>query len=152
VAQVTYELEELRRCGGATATWPLPGADVKDGEQAVSVTKEIAPLLKGTRRSCPPATASHMGARWKKAAKRTISAAVALVMVLTIPLIRTLRCSFSKMAMVFSPRRSAHRCRGGAARSAPPLGFVATGHHRAGRMISATRHPDRPAHRDGRGP
>ena len=54
VAKVKYELEEpvlWRRNRDMAIT---VRADVKDGEQGVSVTKEIDPLLKDIEASCPP--------------------------------------------------------------------------------------------------
>jgi multidrug efflux pump subunit AcrB len=78
-------------------------ADVKDGEQAVSVTKEIAPLLKGIEARLPAGYRVDMGGAVEESdtANKAL-AAVAPVMVLTILLILMLQLqSFSKMAMVF---------------------------------------------------
>ena len=103
VAKVKYELEEpvlWRRNRDMAIT---VRADVKDGEQAVSVTKEIAPLLKGIEAKLPAGYRVDMGGAVEESdtANKAL-AAVAPVMVLTILLILMLQLqSFSKMAMVF---------------------------------------------------
>ena len=103
VAKVKYELEEpvlWRRNRDMAIT---VRADVKDGEQAVSVTKEIAPQLKGIEAKLPAGYRVDMGGAVEESdtANKAL-AAVAPVMVLTILLILMLQLqSFSKMAMVF---------------------------------------------------
>jgi multidrug efflux pump len=103
VAKLKYELEEpvlWRRNRDMAIT---VRADVKDGEQAVSVTKEIAPLLKGIEARLPAGYRVDMGGAVEESdtANKAL-AAVAPVMVLTILLILMLQLqSFSKMAMVF---------------------------------------------------
>jgi multidrug efflux pump subunit AcrB len=103
VAKVKYELEEpvlWRRNRDMAIT---VRADVKDGEQAVSVTKEIAPLLKDIEAKLPAGYRVDMGGAVEESdtANKAL-AAVAPVMVLTILLILMLQLqSFSTMAMVF---------------------------------------------------
>jgi len=103
VAKVKYELEEpvlWRRNRDMAIT---VRADVKDGEQAVSVTKEIDPLLKDIRAALPAGYRVDVGGAVEESdtANKAL-AAVAPVMVLTILLILMLQLqSFSKMAMVF---------------------------------------------------
>jgi multidrug efflux pump subunit AcrB len=103
VAKVKYELEEpvlWRRNRDMAIT---VRADVKDGEQAVSVTKEIDPLLKVIRAALPAGYRVDVGGAVEESdtANKAL-AAVAPVMVLTILLILMLQLqSFSKMAMVF---------------------------------------------------
>jgi multidrug efflux pump subunit AcrB len=103
VAKVKSELEEpvlWRRNRDMAIT---VRADVKDGEQAVSVTKEIAPLLKGIEAKLPAGYRIDMGGAVEESdtANKAL-AAVAPVMVLTILLILMLQLQdFSKMAMVF---------------------------------------------------
>jgi len=103
VAKVRYELEEpvlWRRNRDMAIT---VRADVKDGEQAVSVTKEIAPLLAGIEARLPAGYRVDMGGAVEESdtANKAL-AAVAPVMVLTILLILMLQLqSFAKMAMVF---------------------------------------------------
>jgi multidrug efflux pump subunit AcrB len=103
VAKVKHELEEpvlWRRNRDMAIT---VRADVKDGEQAVSVTKEIAPLLKGIEAKLPAGYRVDVGGAVEESdtANKAL-AAVAPVMVLTILLILMLQLqSFSKMAMVF---------------------------------------------------
>jgi multidrug efflux pump subunit AcrB len=103
VAKVKYELEEpvlWRRNRDMAIT---VRADVKDGEQAVSVTKEIAPLLKGIEAKLPAGYRVDVGGAVEESdtANKAL-AAVAPVMVLTILLILMLQLqSFSKMTMVF---------------------------------------------------
>jgi len=103
VAKVKYELEEpvlWRRNRDMAIT---VRADVKDGEQAVSVTKEIKPLLKDIEAKLPAGYRVDMGGAVEESEKANAAlAAVAPVMVLTILLILMLQLqSFSKMAMVF---------------------------------------------------
>jgi multidrug efflux pump len=103
VAKVKYELEEpvlWRRNRDMAIT---VRADVMDGEQAVSVTNEIAPLLKGIEAKLPAGYRVDMGGAVEESdtANKAL-AAVAPVMVLTILLILMLQLqSFSKMTMVF---------------------------------------------------
>jgi multidrug efflux pump len=103
VAKVKYELEEpvlWRRNRDMAIT---VRADVKDGEQAVSVTKEIDPQLKDIRAALPAGYRVDVGGAVEESdtANKAL-AAVAPVMVLTILLILMLQLqSFSKMAMVF---------------------------------------------------
>ncbi len=103
VAKVKYELEEpvlWRRNRDMAIT---VRADVIDGEQAVSVTKEIAPLLKDIEARLPAGYRVDMGGAVEESdtANKAL-AAVAPVMVLTILLILMLQLqSFSTMAMVF---------------------------------------------------
>ena len=158
VAKVKYGLEEpvlWRRNRDMAIT---VRADVKDGEQAVSVTKEIDPLLKDIRAALPAGYRVDVGGAVEESdTANQALAAVAPVMVLTILLILMLQLqSFSKMAMVFLTA---------------PLGLIGVvaallvfrrparlrgdpGHHRARRDDHAQLgDPDRPgAHRDGRGP
>jgi multidrug efflux pump subunit AcrB len=103
VAKVKYELEEpvlWRRNRDMAIT---VRADVKDGEQGVSVTKEIAPLLKGIEAKLPAGYRIDMGGAVEESDKANAAlVAVAPVMVLTILLILMLQLQdFSKMAMVF---------------------------------------------------
>jgi multidrug efflux pump len=103
VAKVKYELEEpvlWRRNRDMAIT---VRADVKDGEQAVSVTKEIDPLLKDIRAALPAGYRVDVGGAVEESGTANKAlAAVAPVMVLTILLILMLQLqSFSKMAMVF---------------------------------------------------
>lgn len=103
VAKVKYELEEpvlWRRNRDMAIT---VRADVKDGEQAVSVTKEIEPLLKDIEAKLPAGYRVDTGGAVEESEKANAAlAAVAPVMVLTILLILMLQLqSFSKMAMVF---------------------------------------------------
>jgi multidrug efflux pump len=103
VAKTKYELEEpvlWRRNRDMAIT---VRADVKDGEQAVSVTKEIKPLLKDIEAKLPAGYRIDMGGAVEESdtANKAL-AAVAPVMVLTILLILMLQLqSFSTMAMVF---------------------------------------------------
>ncbi|MGO4392984.1 efflux RND transporter permease subunit [Variovorax sp. M-6] len=103
VAKVKYELEEpvlWRRNRDMAIT---VRADVKDGEQAVSVTKEIEPLLKDIEAKLPAGYRVDTGGAVEESEKANKAlAAVAPVMVLTILLILMLQLQdFSKMAMVF---------------------------------------------------
>jgi multidrug efflux pump subunit AcrB len=103
VARVNYDLEEpvlWRRNRDMAIT---VRADVQDGEQAVSVTKEIDPLLNSIRSALPAGYRVDVGGAVEESdtANKAL-AAVAPVMVLTILLILMLQLqSFSKMAMVF---------------------------------------------------
>jgi multidrug efflux pump subunit AcrB len=103
VAKVKYELEEpvlWRRNRDMAIT---VRADVKDGEQAVSVTKEIDPQLKDIRAALPAGYRVDVGGAVEESdtANKAL-ATVAPVMVLTILLILMLQLqSFSTMAMVF---------------------------------------------------
>ena len=66
-----YELEEpvlWRRNRDMAIT---VRADVKDGEQAVSVTKEIDAAAEGHRGELPTGYASTWAAPWKKATRPT---------------------------------------------------------------------------------
>ena len=103
VAKVKYELEEpvlWRRNRDMAIT---VRADVKDGEQGVSVTKEIAPLLKVIEAKLPAGYRIDVGGAVEESDKANEAlVAVAPVMVLTILLILMLQLQdFSKMAMVF---------------------------------------------------
>jgi multidrug efflux pump subunit AcrB len=103
VAKVKYELEEpvlWRRNRDMAIT---VRADVKEGEQAVSVTKEIDPLLKEIRGALPTGYRVDMGGAVEESdTANQALAAVAPVMVLTILLILMLQLqSFSTMTMVF---------------------------------------------------
>lgn len=103
VAKVKYELEEpvlWRRNRDMAIT---VRADVKDGEQPVSVTKEIEPLLKDIEAKLPAGYRVDTGGAVEESEKANMAlAAVAPVMVLTILLILMLQLQdFSKMAMVF---------------------------------------------------
>ncbi|MDN8613648.1 efflux RND transporter permease subunit [Variovorax ginsengisoli] len=103
VAKVKYELEEpvlWRRNRDMAIT---VRADVKDGEQAVSVTKEIEPLLKDIEAKLPAGYRVDTGGAVEESEKANKAlAAVAPVMVLTILLILMLQLQdFSKMATVF---------------------------------------------------
>jgi multidrug efflux pump len=103
VAKIKYELEEpvlWRRNRDMAIT---VRADVKDGEQGVSVTKEIDPLLKEIRAQLPAGYRVDVGGAVEESDKANAAlAAVAPVMVLTILLILMLQLqSFSKMTMVF---------------------------------------------------
>ena len=103
VAKVKYELEEpvlWRRNRDMAIT---VRADVKDGEQGVSVTKEIDPLLKDVRAHLPAGYRVDVGGAVEESDKANQAlAAVAPVMVLTILLILMLQLQdFSKMTMVF---------------------------------------------------
>jgi multidrug efflux pump subunit AcrB len=100
---VKYELEEpvlWRRNRDMAIT---VRADVKDGEQGVSVTKEIDPLLKDIRAALPAGYRVDVGGAVEESDKANQAlAAVAPVMVLTILMILMLQLQdFSKMAMVF---------------------------------------------------
>jgi multidrug efflux pump subunit AcrB len=103
VAHIRYELEEpvlWRRNRDMAIT---VRADVRDGEQAVSVTKEIDPLLKDIRAALPAGYRVDVGGAVEESDKANQAlAAVAPVMVLTILLILMLQLqSFATMAMVF---------------------------------------------------
>jgi hypothetical protein len=78
-------------------------ADVKDGEQAVSVTQEIRPLLKDIEARLPAGYRIDVGGAVEESDKANKAlAAVAPVMIVTILLILMLQLqSFSRMAMVF---------------------------------------------------
>ena len=103
VARVKHELEEpvlWRRNRDMAIT---VRADVKDGEQGVSVTQSIRPLLKDIEATLPPGYRIDVGGAVEESGKaNTALAAVAPVMVLTILLILMLQLqSFSRMWMVF---------------------------------------------------
>jgi multidrug efflux pump subunit AcrB len=103
VAKMKYELEEpvlWRRNRDMAIT---VRADVKDGEQGVSVTKEVDPLLKEIRAKLPAGYRVDVGGAVEESDKANQAlAAVAPVMVLTILLILMLQLqSFSTMTMVF---------------------------------------------------
>jgi multidrug efflux pump subunit AcrB len=78
-------------------------ADVKDGEQAVSVTQEIRPLLKDIEAKLPAGYRIDVGGAVEESDKaNTALVAVAPVMIVTVLLILMLQLqSFSRMAMVF---------------------------------------------------
>ena len=103
VARVRYELEEpvlWRRNRDMAIT---VRADVKDGEQGVSVTQEIRPMLKDIEAKLPFGYRIDVGGAVEESDKANRSlAAVAPVMIVTILLILMLQLqSFSRMAMVF---------------------------------------------------
>jgi multidrug efflux pump subunit AcrB len=103
VARVKYELEEpvlWRRNRDMAIT---VRADVKDGEQAVSVTQEIQPMLKDIEARLPAGYRIDVGGAVEESEKANKAlAAVAPVMIVTILLILMLQLqSFSSMTMVF---------------------------------------------------
>ncbi|HTQ00856.1 MAG TPA: efflux RND transporter permease subunit [Casimicrobiaceae bacterium] len=102
VARVRYELEEpvLRRRNRDMAI--TVRADVKDGEQGVSVTKEIVPQLQGIEAKLPSGYRIDVGGAVEESDKaNTALAAVFPVMLVTILAILMLQLqSFSKMFMV----------------------------------------------------
>jgi multidrug efflux pump len=103
VARVKSELEEpvlWRRNRDMAIT---VRADVKDGEQAVSVTQEIVPLLKEIEAKLPIGYRIDVGGAVEESDKANKAlAAVAPVMIVTILLILMLQLqSFSSMTMVF---------------------------------------------------
>jgi multidrug efflux pump len=103
VARVRYELEEpvlWRRNRDMAIT---VRADVKDGEQGVTTTQEIRPLLKPIEAKLPPGYRIDVGGAVEESdiANRAL-AAVFPVMLLTILTILMLQLqSFSRMFMVF---------------------------------------------------
>jgi multidrug efflux pump subunit AcrB len=103
VAHVRYELEEpvLHRRNRDMAI--TVRADVKDGEQGVSVTQDIQPMLKGIEAKLPSGYRIDVGGAVEESVKANQAlAAVAPVMIVTILLILMLQLqSFSLMAMVF---------------------------------------------------
>ena len=103
VARVKSELEEpvlWRRNRDMAIT---VRADVKDGEQGVSVTQEIRPLLKEIEAKLPSGYRIDVGGAVEESDKANRAlAAVAPVMIVTILLILMLQLqSFSRVAMVF---------------------------------------------------
>jgi multidrug efflux pump subunit AcrB len=103
VARVSYELEEpvlWRRNRDMAIT---VRADVKDGEQGVSVTQAIRPLLKGIEAKLPFGYRIDVGGAVEESEKANRAlAAVAPVMLITILTILMLQLqSFSLMSMVF---------------------------------------------------
>jgi multidrug efflux pump subunit AcrB len=78
-------------------------ADVKDGEQGVSVTQEIRPMLKDIEARLPPGYRIDVGGAVEESAKANAALmAVAPVMLITILAILMLQLqSFSSMSMVF---------------------------------------------------
>lgn len=103
VARVTYELEEpvlWRRNRDMAIT---VRADVKDGEQGVSVTQEIRPMLKDIEAKLPFGYRIDVGGAVEESDKANKAlAAVAPVMLLTILTLLMLQLqSFSLMTMVF---------------------------------------------------
>ena len=103
VARVRYELEEpvlWRRNRDMAIT---VRADVKDGEQGVSVTQEIRPMLNDIEAKLPFGYRIDVGGAVEESDKANRSLlAVAPVMIVTILLILMLQLqSFSRMAMVF---------------------------------------------------
>jgi multidrug efflux pump len=103
VARVRYELEEpvlWRRNRDMAIT---VRADVKDGEQGVSVTQEIRPMLKDIEAKLPFGYRIDVGGAVEESDKANRSlAAVAPVMIVTILLLLMLQLqSFSRMTMVF---------------------------------------------------
>src|SRR4030095_3935686 len=103
VARVRYELEEpvlWRRNRDMAIT---VRADVKDGEQGVSATQEIRPMLKPIEAKLPPGYRIDVGGAVEESDKANVAlAAVFPVMLLTILTILMLQLqSFSRMFMVF---------------------------------------------------
>jgi multidrug efflux pump subunit AcrB len=103
VARVKYELEDpvlWRRNRDMAIT---VRADVKDGEQGVSVTQAIIPMLKDIKASLPSGYRIDVGGALEESAKaNTALMAVAPVMLITILLILMLQLqNFSRMWMVF---------------------------------------------------
>jgi multidrug efflux pump subunit AcrB len=103
VARVRSELEEpvlWRRNRDMAIT---VRADVKDGEQAVSVTQEIRPMLKDIEAKLPAGYRIDVGGAVEESDKANKAlAAVAPVMLVTILVILMLQLqSFSRIAMVF---------------------------------------------------
>jgi len=103
VARVRSELEEpvlWRRNRDMAIT---VRADVKDGEQAVSVTQEILPMLKDIEAKLPAGYRIDVGGSVEESEKANKAlAAVAPVMIVTILLILMLQLQgFSRMAMAF---------------------------------------------------
>ena len=103
VARVRYELEEpvlWRRNRDMAIT---VRADVKDGEQGVSVTQEIRPMLNDIEAKLPFGYRIDVGGAVEESDKANRSLlAVAPVMIVTILLLLMLQLqSFSRMAMVF---------------------------------------------------
>ena len=103
VAQVNHVLEEpvlWRRNRDMAIT---VRADVKDGEQGVSVSNEIRPMLKDIEAKLPSGYRIDVGGAVEESDKANRSlAAVAPVMIVTILLILMLQLqSFSLMTMVF---------------------------------------------------
>jgi multidrug efflux pump subunit AcrB len=103
VARVRSELEEpvlWRRNRDMAIT---VRADVKDGEQAVSVTQEMRPKLKDIESKLPAGYRIDVGGAIEESDKANKAlAAVAPVMIVTVLLILMLQLqSFSRMAMVF---------------------------------------------------
>jgi multidrug efflux pump len=103
VARVRYELEEpvlWRRNRDMAIT---VRADVKDGEQGVSVTQEIRPMLKDIEAKLPFGYRIDVGGAVEESEKANRSLlAVAPVMIVTILLLLMLQLqSFSRMALVF---------------------------------------------------
>jgi len=103
VARVHYELEDpvlWRRNRDMAIT---VRADVKDGEQGVSVTQALIPMLKDIKADLPSGYRIDVGGALEESAKaNTALIAVAPVMLVTILLILMLQLqSFSRMWMVF---------------------------------------------------
>ena len=103
VARVRYELEEpvlWRRNRDMAIT---VRADVKDGEQGVSATQAIRPLLKDIEAKLPYGYRIDVGGAVEESDKANKAlAAVAPVMIVTILIILMLQLqSMSRMAMVF---------------------------------------------------
>ena len=103
VARVRYELEEpvlWRRNRDMAIT---VRADVKDGEQGVSVTQEIRPLMKNIEAKLPFGYRIDVGGAVEESAKANRAlAAIFPVMLVTVLTILMLQLqSFSRMFMVF---------------------------------------------------
>ena len=103
VARVTYDLEDpvlWRRNRDMAIT---VRADVKDGEQGVSVTQAIIPKLKDIKASLPSGYRIDVGGALEESAKANSALlAVAPVMLITILTILMLQLqNFSRMFMVF---------------------------------------------------
>ncbi|WP_370599446.1 efflux RND transporter permease subunit [Pseudomonas nitroreducens] len=102
VAQVRYELEEpvlWRRNRDMAIT---VRADVKDGEQGVSVTQEIRPLLKDIEAKLPSGYRIDVGGAVEESdkANRALLAVAPLMLITILTLLMLQLKSFSRMAMV----------------------------------------------------
>ncbi|HET9577211.1 MAG TPA: efflux RND transporter permease subunit [Usitatibacter sp.] len=128
VARVRYVLEEpvlWRRNRDMAIT---VRADVKDGEQGVSVTKEIQPHLKDIQATLPTGYRIDVGGAVEESEKANVAlAAVAPIMLLTVLLILMLQLqSFARMLMVFATAPlGLIGVVGGLLMFHAPLGFVA---------------------------
>ena len=103
VARVRYELEEpvlWRRNRDMAIT---VRADVKDGEQGVSVTQEIRPLLKDIEAKLPFGYRIDVGGAVEESdkANRALTAVFPVMLVTILTILMLQLQSFSKMFMVF---------------------------------------------------